>query len=96
MRFAYADPPYPGRAGYYPEGQEVDHAELIARLTAEFADGWALSTSAHAPQDVLALCPPDVRVCSWHCGVRYTASRRPLSGWEPLIVYRGRELDRPP
>jgi hypothetical protein len=32
MRFAFADPPYPGNAGHYPERQEVDHARLIARL----------------------------------------------------------------
>lgn len=35
-RMAYADPPYPGKAGYYRDhpdyGGEVDHAELVARL----------------------------------------------------------------
>jgi hypothetical protein len=96
-RFGYADPPYPGRAENYPEREEVDHAQLIARLVAEFPDGWGLSTSAEALQYVLALCPPDVRVCSWHRPIRRTPSRRPLSAWEPLIVHRGRELptDRP-
>ncbi len=92
MRFAYADPPYPGHGEDYPEGQEVDHRELVERLVREFPDGWALSTSAEALQDVLALCPAGVRVCSWHRPVRYTRSRRPLSGWEPLIVFGGREL----
>jgi hypothetical protein len=97
MRFAYADPPYPGKAGYYPEGEEVDHPSLIARLIGEFADGWALSTSATALREVLALCPPGVRVCSWQRAVRPTRSKRPISAWEPLVVCGGRELatDRP-
>ena len=96
MRFAYADPPYPGKSGVYRDHSgyagEVDHAGLIRRLTAEFPDGWALSTSAEALQEILALCPPGVRVCSWHRPVRRTRSRRPLSAWEPLILCGGREL----
>jgi hypothetical protein len=92
MRFAYADPPYPGHGEDYPEREEVDHRELVERLVREFPDGWALSTSAEALRDVLALCPAGVRVCSWHRPVRCTRSRRPLSGWEPLIVFGGREL----
>jgi len=97
MRVAYADPPYPGKAGYYPEGEEVDHEALIGRLVGGFPDGWALSTSAAALQRVLALCPAGVRVCSWHRAVRPTRSRRPISAWEPLVVAGGRELatDRP-
>jgi hypothetical protein len=69
MRVAYADPPYPGQAlrhygktGDPFEGEiaEIDHAELIERLEAEFPDGWALSTSVPALGDLLALCPqPD-------------------------------------
>jgi hypothetical protein len=39
---------YPGLADYYPDGEEVDHAALIAFLEAEHADGRALSTSARA------------------------------------------------
>ncbi|MGO9754669.1 MAG: DUF5131 family protein [Solirubrobacteraceae bacterium] len=96
MRFGYADPPYPGKSRVYRDhpgyAGEVDHAALISRLITEFPDGWALSTSAQALQDILALCPPGVRVCSWHRPVRRTRSRRPLSAWEPLIVYGGREL----
>lgn len=69
MRFAYADPPYPGCAHYYlkenPNACEVDHAELVARLVRDYPDGWALSTSSVALRDVLALCPPGVRVASW-------------------------------
>lgn len=92
MRFAYADPPYPGKAGYYPEQAEVDHQALVERLVADFPDGWALSTSAEALQHVLTLCPAGVRVCSWQRAVRPTRSRRPISAWEPLIVQGGREL----
>ena len=92
MRFAYADPPYPGRAHYYPEQTEVDHRALVERLVGEFEDGWAVSTSAEALQEILALCPAGVRVCAWQRAVRPTRSRRPISAWEPLIVYRGREL----
>ncbi len=47
MRFAYADPPYPGNAGIYPEREGVDYRELIARLRAEFPDGWARAGAKH-------------------------------------------------
>ena len=90
-RFAYADPPYPGCAHYYDEQEEVDHARLIAYLLAEYPDGWALSTSSSALRDVLALCPPDTRVCVWRRRVRVSPSKRALSAWEPLLVVGGRE-----
>lgn len=92
MTFAYADPPYPGRAHYYPEATEVDHAALIAQLVDDFPDGWALSTAADALQDVLALCPSDVRVASWHRRPRHTPSRYPVNAWEPVILRFGRPL----
>jgi hypothetical protein len=92
MRFAYADPPYPGKAGYYVERQEVDHASLVDQLTREYPDGWALSTSAEALRDVLLLCPSEVRVCAWTRVVRRTRSSRALSAWEPLLVAGGRPL----
>lgn len=92
-RFAYADPPYPGKAGYYIENTEVDHRSLIRHLEAEFPDGWALSTSAAALRDVLCMCPAGARVCVWRRRVRYTRSSRPLSAWEPLIITGGRLLD---
>jgi hypothetical protein len=61
VRFAYADPPYPGQArrhyGDHPDyAGEVDHEELIERLERDF-DGWALSTSVPALPYVLSLCP---------------------------------------
>src|ERR1035438_3994383 len=94
MRFCYADPPYPGNAGYYPEAEEVDHRALVERLAIEGPDGWALSTSATALAQVLALCPPGVRVCSWHRAVRPTRSERPISAWGALVVWGGRGVRR--
>lgn len=89
-RLAYADPPYPGRArryyGDHPDyAGEVDHAELVASLTADY-DAWALSTAADALQDVLAVCPPGVRVAAWHRGARpHKTATGPINAWEPVI-----------
>jgi len=97
VRFAYADPPYPGQAkrlyGNHPDyAGEVDHAELIARLERDYPDGWALSTNAVSTQYVLGLCPTDVRVAVWN-----VTSQPPPGGarswwwcWEPVIVRGGR------
>jgi hypothetical protein len=94
LRLAYADPPYPGNARLYRDHPdycgEVDHAALITRL--EGYDGWALSTSAEALPDILALCPPGVRVAAWHRGGRPTSSRWPLHAWEPVLYRGGRQL----
>ena len=64
-RFAYADPALPGlSARYYGReptfAGEVDHRALIASLEASSYAGWALSTSARSPRDVLPL-PPTAR-----------------------------------
>lgn len=95
LRLAYADPPYPGLAGYYRDhpdyAGEVDHAALIRRLSTY--DGWALSTSAAALPAVLASCQPGVRVAAWFRGERPTRSARPLNAWEPVIYAGGRALD---
>lgn len=95
LRLAYADPPYPGLARrYYADhadfAGEVDHVALVERLVEEFPDGWALSTSAAALRDVLASCPPGVRVAAWLRGERPTASYGPLNAWEPVIYCGGR------
>lgn len=99
LRLAYADPPYPGLSAKYYTGHpdyagEVDHAELISRLASTY-DGWALSTSAAALPDVLALCPAGVRVAAWHRGPIPTRARGPLSAWEP-VIYAGGRLHVPP
>jgi hypothetical protein len=104
VRFAYADPPYPGQSKHWYENHpdyagEVDHAELIGRLCREYPDGWALSTSAAALRDVLILCPPDVHVAVWH-----VTNAEPPGGrkgqwhlcWEPVIVRGGRKQGEMP
>jgi hypothetical protein len=97
LRLAYADPPYPGLSRRYYEGHpdyagEVDHRELVSRLEAEYPDGWALSTSSDALQYVLSLCPPDVRVASWHREPRRLRAAGPVKAWEP-VIFRGGRLD---
>lgn len=95
MRFAYADPPYPGNAHRYPEKAEVDHGQLIRDLVDQFGDGWALSTSSVSLRPILALCPVDVRVMAW---VKPFAVFKPNVGvayaWEPIIVRGGRRRGR--
>lgn len=93
LRLAYADPPYPGLSKRYYEGHEdfageVDHADLIRRLSTY--DGWGLSTSARALPMVLPLCPRGVRVAAWVRGERPTRSAGPLNAWEPVIYWGGR------
>lgn len=113
MRFAYADPPYPGQARRHYGGagdpyeghiSEVDHAALIAELERDFPDGWALSTSASALQEVLAVCPPPparrsgrrpagagVRVCAWLVpNAAPCPPQRVLWSWEPVLLRGGR------
>lgn len=100
MRFAYADPPYPGhtKRGMYkadPRCAEVDHAELIERLNHSFPDGWALSTSSSALRQVLQLCPSDVRVGAWvkpFCSFKPNVN--PAYAWEPVIWRGGRPRER--
>ncbi len=100
MKVAYADPPYPGEAkkhyGDRPDyGGEVDHAELIQRLTDEYPDGWALSTKSTALRDLLPLCPADSRVSAW---VKPFCSFKPgvpvAYAWEPVIWRGGRKRSR--
>jgi hypothetical protein len=97
LRFAYADPPYPGQsARWYKDhpdyAGEVDHVALVARLEAEYPDGWALSTSANAMRDVLTLCPPTAQVAIWHVTNRnLRGNGRWELAWEPVIVNGGRQ-----
>ena len=93
MRFAYADPPYPGKARLYPEKKEIDYPSLVDSLAGHYPDGWALSVSSAGLRDVLAACPRNVRVCAWIRATRKVKSTRPLDSWEPLIVAGGRKFD---
>jgi hypothetical protein len=96
MRFAYADPPYPGQArkhyADHPDyGGEVDHRDLIERLEREYPDGWALSTSVSALGHVLSVCPDvervsELRVCVWRRQPVPRPPARVMWSWEPLIV----------
>ena len=100
LRFCYSDPPYPGLSSKYYRDEpsfagEVDHAALIASLTAAGYAGWALSTSSKALRDVLPLCPPGARVCAWVKPIGVPPATNGIhSTWEPLIVVGGRQ--RPP
>lgn len=98
LRFAYADPPYPGMSKRFYEGHpdyqgEVDHVKLIESLRASGYDGWALSTSAKALRDLLPLCPPEARVCAWIKPHGVSSRTFGLHNvWEPIIVLQGRRL----
>jgi hypothetical protein len=89
MRLAYADPPYPGKAHLYPENTEVDHIELIARLS-EY-DGWALSTDEINLRHVLALCPPRTRVLAWCRTTAPPFQPYPFASWEPVLCIPARQ-----
>lgn len=100
MRFCYCDPPYPGLSRrYYGDHRdfkgEVDHAELVSRLTRGSYDGWAISTSAEALRDVWALCPPETRLCVWVNGPRKTKSYTALHAFEAVLVWGGRPRQVP-
>jgi len=90
VRIAYADPPYPGCAKLYRDqadyAGEVDHAELVRRLEAEF-DGYVLHTSSVALPLVLPLLSAPYRVMAW---VKpFAAFKRNVSvayAWEPVVV----------
>lgn len=100
MRFAYADPPYVGhtarkRYAHDPRNAEVNHVELIAELELGGYDGWALSLSSPSLQEILPLCPTDVRVMAWvkpFCSFKPNVN--PAYAWEPIIVRGGRKRAR--
>jgi hypothetical protein len=95
VKFAYADPPYVGCAGFYAEKEEVDHAQLIARLVDEFPDGWALSCHSPSLRQLLPACPEDTRVMAWvkpWCS--FKPSVRVAYAWEPVLVRGGRKKTR--
>jgi hypothetical protein len=97
MRFAYADPPYPGLARYYRREKdfagEVDHARLLEVLQTSGFDGWALSTSADALREILPLCPRAIKVLPWVKPIGVDRRGYGLHRtWEPLFVVPGRAL----
>lgn len=95
MRFAYADPPYIGCGHRYPEKLEVDHVELLARLTQGFPDGWALSCSSPSLRVLLPMCPGDVRIAAWVKPFAvFKPNVNPAYAWEPVIWRGGRKRTR--
>lgn len=96
MNFAYADPPYLGCAAKLygdPTYDSLDaHAALVARLQAEFPDGWAMSLSSPSLRAILPLCPEDCRVAAWvkpFCAFKVGVN--PAYAWEPVIFRGGRK-----
>jgi hypothetical protein len=95
MKFAYADPPYPGCGGRYVEKTEVDHHELVAHLVENYPDGWALSTSSPALRNIIVLCPADCRIAAWVKPFAvFKPNVNPAYTWEPVIFRGGRKGDR--
>lgn len=97
MKFAYADPPYLGCGKKLYGDATFDsldaHAELIRSL--DDFDGWAYSLNSTTLQQILPLCPPDVRVGAWvkpFCSFKPNVN--PAYAWEPVIFRGGRKRDR--
>jgi hypothetical protein len=89
MRFAYADPPYPGQAkklyGTHPDyAGEVDHPALIEQL--QTFDGWALSTSMKALPSIAKLLPDDLLTLAWGKPVSPPMGDNRHYDWEPVFL----------
>lgn len=95
MRFAYADPPYPGCAHMYPENTEVPLGDLIGRLERDYPDGWAVSTHVRGVLEVAPLVLDlNAKIASW--GRTQAPLHPPLhfvSAWEPVIFRTSRRYD---
>lgn len=99
MKFAYADPPYLGCCSlydhYHPDNRCWDdpdtHRQLIARLSLDFPDGWALSASTPSLKSILRWCPEDARIGAWVKSFgAFKKGVRPAYMWEPIIFRGGR------
>ena len=94
LRLAFADPPYPGLAGYYvghpAYAGEVDHGALLAVLDAGF-DGWAYATSkAGMVQAIRELDKRGITgwdVATWARGPRVRRAMRPTQSTE-FVIYK--------
>lgn len=96
MRFAFADPPYPGQAArrygdHVDYAGEVDYAALIATLETDYPDGWALCLGSRDLAQILPLCPAPVlskkRAASYvqGTGVRIVAWVKPYAAIMPRV-----------
>jgi len=100
LRFAYADPPYLGRAEYYrahhPDAMIWDdpetHRALIVRLQAEYPDGWVMSLSERSLRTILPMCPAEARTAAWISErSRFAGRAMPVRRhFEPVIFCGGR------
>src|SRR5215472_7100536 len=103
MRFAYADPPYLGCGRYYAD-QHPDalawndaetHRALIARLVADYPDGWAMSLHSPSLRVLLPMCPDDCRVGFWGKTFAFFKPGVPVAyAHEPVIFRGGRKRGR--
>lgn len=103
MKFAYADPPYLGRADFYrahhPEALIWDdpetHRALIVRLQDEYPDGWAMSLATDTLRVLLPMCPPAARVGTWITDrPRFAGNQNPvMKHCEPVIWCGGRGFE---
>ena len=101
MKFAYADPPYHGRAKeiygkHHANAADWDNKEthlgLVTKLCEEYPDGWALSCNSKDLRWILPACPEDARIASW-CKTWHQI--RPTSTqwtWEP-VIWRTKKTD---
>lgn len=102
MRAAYVDPPYYGCGAshygkHHADAADFDkletHAALIERVNAEY-DAWALSLNSTTLQDILPLCPSDVRIGSWMKSfASFKPNVNPAYCWEP-VIFRGERRKR--
>lgn len=100
MRFCYADPPYFGMgkkmyAATHENAiiwdEQQTHIDLIAYLTDNFPDGWALSCNPKDLPWLLPHCPEEVRVCVWTKTFHQIRPTTVQFAWEPVLLYRGRK-----
>lgn len=99
-RYGYADPPYKDMAVkmYGAEAAadgrravEVNFRCLIGFMCDEYPDGWVMSLSSPSLQEILAMCPPDVRVGAWcKSFASFKPNVNPGYCWEPVIIRGGR------
>lgn len=106
MRFAYADPPYYGKANSIYKhlhdqaavwDDKQTHIDLVVRLCDEFPDGWALSCNPADLRWLLPHTPDDARVAAWTKTWHQIRPTTTQFAWEPVIWRTNRkQLGRKP
>jgi hypothetical protein len=68
---------------------------LIARLEADYPDGWALSCASTNLYDLLPMCPRRPRIASWQKPFAIYKPNVPVAyTWEPILFMGGRRRGR--